>query len=252
MVDSVLAVVPLTSDDRGAPGGCAGLVELRGRSLVGRVVDALVASGCVDRVVVAAPPAAVEALVAELGDRSESRTVIEVREVVADGVLARLSAVLDVEPADVVVVHDPLYPLAPVDLVGVLLDALAATPSAVGVVPLGPVTDTLKRVDEDGAVIGTVDRAGYRTVHVPQAYRAAPLRATLADAGPESLHRSGPQVLVELVRGAGGWVVAVPAPAEAVRVVDEDGLVLADAMLGPSSLTPGRAVARPAGGRSGK
>jgi 2-C-methyl-D-erythritol 4-phosphate cytidylyltransferase len=231
VTDLALAVVSVSCDDQDAPGGCAGRRDLGGRSLVARVVDTLVASGRIGRVIVAAPPGAVEALAADLG--ADAGPVVEVRGVAADGGTARLLAVLEAEPAEVVVVHDVLYPLAPVTLVADALDALAAAPSAVGAVPLGPVTDTLKRIDADGAVVGTVDRDAYRTVHVPQAYRAAGLRAALraalqADPVPSS---SGPQLLVQLVRCAGGPVVVVQAPADAVRVDGADSLLLAEGLL---------------------
>lgn len=236
MISGVVAVVPLMQDDRDAPRGCAGLRELQGRSLLGWVVDGLARSGHVGRVVVPVPEAVGRAVVDEV---LVDVVPIDVVPVSADDANGRLLAVLGCDPAGIVVVHDPLHPLSPASLLPAVLEALADAPDVAGAVPLGPVTDTLKRVDEDDVVTGTLDREGYRTVHVPQAYRTAAVRAALSGAEPDELRRSGVQVLPELVRRAGGRLVAVPAPAEAVRIVGDDDLVLAEALIHGSRRGPG-------------
>lgn len=237
MISGVVAVVPLAQDDRDAPRGCAGLRELRGQSLLGWVVDGLARSEHVDRVVVPVPPAVVETVV---GVVLVGVVPIDVVPVSAGGANERLLAVLSRESAGIVVVHDPLHPLSPASLVPTVLDGLADAPDVAGAVPLGPVTDTLKRVNEDDVVTGTVDRDGYRTVHVPQAYRTAAVHAALSGAELAELRRPGVHVLPELVRRAGGRLVAVPAPAEAVRIAGDDDLVLVEALVDGTGDGPGR------------
>jgi 2-C-methyl-D-erythritol 4-phosphate cytidylyltransferase len=238
VIGSAVAVVPLMHGDRDAPGGCAGLREFRGRSLLGWVLGALARSGQVGRVIVPVPPALAETVADALP--GEGVLPVDVVPVLTNGATVRLLAALERESAEIVVLHDPLYPLSPAGLVPAVLGALADAPDAVGVVPLGPVTDTLKRVGRDDVVTGTVDREGYRTVHVPQAYRTAAVRALLSGAGPDVLCEWGPHVLPELVRRVGGRLVTVPAPAESVRVDGDDGLVLAEALLdGPRRGGPG-------------
>lgn len=160
-----------------------------------------------------------------------------------------------------VVVHDPLYPLASQTLVTAVVEALtrSRTPSStsagpgvgpdiggsggsgggavpswerrVAAVPVRPVTDTLKWIDEDDVVLGTADREQFRMVYSPQAYWSGALRTLLASATSGQLCAAGPDVLPQMVQAAGGRLLPVPAPAEVFRLSTEEDLVLADAML---------------------
>lgn len=68
----------------------------------------------------------------------------------------------------VVLVHDGARPLAPASLVGSVLDAVRAGHPVV--VPVLPLTDTVKQVD--GTTLGaTPDRTGLRVVQTPQGFR---------------------------------------------------------------------------------
>jgi 2-C-methyl-D-erythritol 4-phosphate cytidylyltransferase len=72
-----------------------------------------------------------------------------------------------------VLICDHRYPLAP----GQLADrVLAVLPDGHDVVvPILPVTDTVKAVDELGSVLGTVDRSALRTVQYPRGFTASAL-----------------------------------------------------------------------------
>ena len=129
-----VAVVPAAgSGERLAAGVPKAFFQLDGRTLVERAVDGLLQSGVVDRVVVAA-----------------------------------LAAVADVEEPDFVLVHDAARALTPPELVVRVVEALRAGHSAV--VPVLPLTDTIKAVDANGTVLGTPDRAGLRAVQTPQGF----------------------------------------------------------------------------------
>jgi 2-C-methyl-D-erythritol 4-phosphate cytidylyltransferase len=69
-----------------------------------------------------------------------------------------------------VLVHDAARPLTPPAVVRRVVDAVAAGHGAV--VPVIPMADTVKRVDDDGAVLSTVDRSALRSVQTPQGFRA--------------------------------------------------------------------------------
>jgi 2-C-methyl-D-erythritol 4-phosphate cytidylyltransferase len=264
-VTRAFGVVPLIHDDREAPAACAALRTLRTVPLVRRAVGALVRSGRVGLVLVPVPPALstrVAELLADLTDpggftdRSDPSgpdafdvpaTEIRVLPVHENGPGARTLAALRVLPEiaqrpgrprpgtdDIVVVHDPLHPLAPAALVQAVVDALAAAPAAsgpAGVVPVRPVTDTLKWVDEDDVVTGTADREGFRMVYSPQAYRMGVLQAVLEAADPQVLRARGAELIPTLVQCSGGRLLTVPAPGEVFRVAGTDDLVLAEAML---------------------
>ncbi|WP_233149670.1 2-C-methyl-D-erythritol 4-phosphate cytidylyltransferase [Kineosporia sp. A_224] len=227
--------MPVGHDDRLAPAGCAALRPLREVPLVRRAVGALVRSGVVDAVVVVTPPALVEpvgALVAGLtGD-----VPVEVLAAQENGPGLRVRAALRArrpDAASTVVVHDPLFPLAPAALVRAVVAALdgAVQETVTAVVPVRPVTDTLKRVDEDDVVTATVDREGFRMVYSPQAYRAGALVAALEAATEADLRDPGADVLPRLVQTGGGRLSSVLAPGEVFRVGTADDLVLAEAML---------------------
>ena len=72
-----------------------------------------------------------------------------------------------------VLVCDHRYPLAPSRLAERVLAALGGGHDVV--VPILPVTDTVKSVDELGSVLSTVDRSTLRTVQYPRGFTASVL-----------------------------------------------------------------------------
>jgi 2-C-methyl-D-erythritol 4-phosphate cytidylyltransferase len=229
----VLGVVPVTHDDREAPSGCAAARLLGDAPLLVRAVSALARSGVIDRLVIPVPPALatqVKELVA-----GSAGCVIEVLAVHDNGPGVRLLAALQSHPSashGVVVVHDPLHPLAPPSLVVSVVEALLAQgPDCAGVLPIRPVTDTLKAVDEDDVVTSTADRETFRMIYSPQAYRAQTLLRALRSSAPAALRERGADRLPRLVQGAGGRLVTVPAPGEVFRIATADDLILAEAMM---------------------
>jgi 2-C-methyl-D-erythritol 4-phosphate cytidylyltransferase len=236
-------------DDREAPAGCAALRLLRDVPLVRRAVGALARSGMVSVIVVPAPPALVP-LVAELVATAGGPATVEVLPVHENGPGHRVLAALRAQrppPWQPVVVHDPLHPLAPAALVTAVLGALtgALTGTTDGArwagpegqaantvaVPVRPVTDTLKWVDQDDVVTGPADRQHFRMVYSPQAYWPAGLLAALGGCSADELRAPGAEVLPRLVHQLGGRLLPVPAPGEVFRISTTEDLVLAEAML---------------------
>jgi 2-C-methyl-D-erythritol 4-phosphate cytidylyltransferase/2-C-methyl-D-erythritol 2,4-cyclodiphosphate synthase len=74
---------------------------------------------------------------------------------------------LDGRAPDIVLVHDAARPFCSTSLVSRAIAACSETGAAI---PALEVTDTIKRVDADGRVAGTVDRAALRAVQTPQAF----------------------------------------------------------------------------------
>jgi 2-C-methyl-D-erythritol 4-phosphate cytidylyltransferase/2-C-methyl-D-erythritol 2,4-cyclodiphosphate synthase len=81
-------------------------------------------------------------------------------------VMAGLEA-LSARTPDIVLVHDAARPFCSAELVSRAITACAQTGAAI---PALEVIDTIKRVDADGHVAGTVDRAQLRVVQTPQAF----------------------------------------------------------------------------------
>lgn len=86
------------------------------------------------------------------------------------------------EGTGTVLVHDAVRPLATSALVDRVREAARSGPA----VPVVPVVDTVKRVDEDGFVLETVDRSRLRLVQTPQGFPRDVLERVL-----ERAHRDG-------------------------------------------------------------
>ena len=158
--------MPLTSEVRavltaagsGSRLGCEGpkaLVELSGRPLVWWAARGLRAGG-VGAIVVTAPASSIEDFQRALSD-------IDDLTVVAGSNRSRQESVA------LVLVHDAARPLTPPQVTGRVIDAVAGGAGAV--IPVLPVTDTLKTVDASGAVVGTPRRSDIVAVQTPQGFR---------------------------------------------------------------------------------
>lgn len=258
-----VGIVLVLRDDPAAPYGSASLYDLRGDPLLAYAVRALAGAGSgpgsggaagIGSVVVTAPPELEPAVRSALGRALDpaSGTALgpvpgvsaRLRVGSAVGFLPLLRAALDALPGDVpVVVHDPRHPLTGPDQVAAVLAALLRDESGPDdiAVPLAPVTDTLKAVDQDGLVLATVDRRGFLSARFPQAARAGALIRALAvdpavpgghgPGGAPDPHGDDPGTLPRLVRAAGGRVVAVPAEGHDLRIRSGEEVTLASALL---------------------
>lgn len=119
-----------------------------------------------------------------------------------------------------VLVHDVARPFVPDEVIMRVLEALRAGADAV--IPALSVTDTIKRVDADGVVLGTVDRSELVLVQTPQGFRRDVLVAAHA-AGHDGV--TDDAALVEL---AGGRVVVVPGDELAFKITTPWDLAMAD------------------------
>ncbi len=217
-----VAVVPAAgSGERLGAGVPKAFYQLDGRTLVERAVDGLLKSGVVDRVVVAVP-----------ADRTDRAKLILGRDatVVAggvnrgDSVSLALAAVNDGEQPDFVLVHDAARALTPPDLVVRVVEALRAGHPAV--VPALPVSDTIKAVDANGAVLGTPERAGLRAVQTPQGFATEVLLRAYQQAG--SVDFTDDASLVEHI---GGQVQVVYGDPLAFKITTRLDLLLAHAIV---------------------
>ena len=126
---------------------------------------------------------------------------------------------------DTVLVHDVARPFVPVEVVDRVLAALAEGADAV--IPTRPVTDTIKQVDEDGAVVATLDRSELRVVQTPQGFRRAVLEA--AHAAGVGRNFTDDAALVE---AHGSQVTVVDGADEAFKITRPWDLALAEAVAG--------------------
>lgn len=144
-------------------------VELRGESLVARSVRAMGEAG-VDRIVVVVSPE-MEALARE----QLAGFSVSVAHGGAERVDSIWSAIRGISLVDAtVVIHDAARALTPPAMIARVVQAVEA--GAPAVVPVVPVTDTVKVV-EGSAVRSTPDRSRLRAVQTPQGFDLRTLRA---------------------------------------------------------------------------
>ena len=162
-------------------------------------------------------------VVAPAGWLDRARELVDA--VVVEGGVTRQDSVdagLRALPAavDAVLVHDVARPFVPAAVIERVVRALE---HADAVIPALAVTDTVKRVDPDGVVLATLDRADLVAVQTPQGFR----REVLVAAHTRAAHREATDDAA-LVEAAGGRVVVVDGDEAAFKITTPQDLALAE------------------------
>ena len=97
---------------------------------------------------------------------------------------------------DLVAVHDAARPLASASLLDRLIEAALEDGAAVPVIPLA---DTAKQVDESGMVLSTPSRKSLRLVQTPQVFRFHLIAEAYGSAERSGLEATDDSALVELL-----------------------------------------------------
>jgi 2-C-methyl-D-erythritol 4-phosphate cytidylyltransferase len=202
------------------PGIPKALRELAGEPLLVHAVRRLSAAPSVGQIVVAAPAGDVGAVCALL------EPVAEVV-VVAGGASRQASVAAALAAADpafgIVLVHDAARALTPPEMIERV--AAAVRGGMPVVIPVLPVVDTIKQVDDAGRVAGTVDRSVLRAVQTPQGFRRDVLVAAHAAAVDEHTDDAG------LAEKLGVAVHTVPGDEVALKITRPVDLRIAAALL---------------------
>jgi 2-C-methyl-D-erythritol 4-phosphate cytidylyltransferase/2-C-methyl-D-erythritol 2,4-cyclodiphosphate synthase len=145
------------------------LVQLAGRTLIEHAVAQM--SPIADQIIVAAPA----------GLEEEFRTLLGTEVTVVTGGITRTESVnaglkLVSKESKYVLVHDAARPLASTDLARRIIKELEAGADAV--IPGLKVVDTIKRVNVDGFVTKTPNRAKLRAIQTPQGFTRETLIAS--------------------------------------------------------------------------
>jgi 2-C-methyl-D-erythritol 4-phosphate cytidylyltransferase len=198
------------------------LLTCAGTTIVARAVERASAAPLVTGVVVVAPPGWEEAVGRLVG-------AYRVDAVVAGGPSrqASVAAGLAVVPADAgrVICHDAARPLASSALFTRTLEALEGWD---GVVPVLPMVDTVKRV-QDGRVEGTEPRGSLALAQTPQAFGAAALREAHERAARDGFDGTDDAVLLER---AGYRVRAIEGERTNLKITTTEDIRLAEALAG--------------------
>jgi 2-C-methyl-D-erythritol 4-phosphate cytidylyltransferase len=177
-------------------------------------------------VVIAAPPSdldIVSTVTAPLAPADGAVHVVAGGAERSDSVrLALTYALREIPDTSIVLVHDAARAFTPPAVVRAVVEAVAAGHPAV--IPVLPVVDTVKQVDEDGVVVATPDRSSLRVVQTPQGFDAAVLLRA-HEAGLGATDDAG------LVERLGVPVVTVPGHPDAMKITTRFDLAVAEALL---------------------
>ncbi len=196
------------------------LVELAGRPMLAWSLRALEAMPEIEQIVVALPLGAGlprgcgERVIGVEGGATRSQSVRCALEVAA--------------PEGPVLVHDAARPLLTPAIARQVLAALHADDRADAAIAAAAVTDTIKRVGEDGGVVETLDRSSLWAVQTPQAFHRGPLERALA-APADVLARATDDAW--LLERLGRRVVVAPIDAENLKVTTPRDLRRAEDLL---------------------
>jgi len=141
------------------------------------------------------------------------------------------------EAIEIVLVHDAARALTPATLFDDVLRAVRETGD--GIVPGLAVIDTIKRVDANGTILGTVDRSELSAVQTPQGFPRAVLVAAQHAVVAEMTDDAA------LVAAAGHRVRAVPGDQRAFKITTAQDLERAELLLAAPATTARTAVLVP-------
>lgn len=219
---SSAAIIPAAGSGTRLGGGTPKAFRLlRGRSLLAHAVGGL--STVVDLIVVAVPVGMLDSAQAELCPVAGG---CDVRVVAGAATRQRsVAAALATLPPEIdsVLVHDAARPLMPATVARDVLAAVRA--GATAVVPVLAVADTLKSIDADGLVTGTVDRTALVAAQTPQGFRRDVLQRAYREAAGTLTDDAG------LVQALGVAVRTVPGSAAGFKITTPYDVVLAEALL---------------------
>lgn len=153
------------------------LAPIGGQPLLAWTIDAVAAAPEIERIVVVAAPGREDAVTTLRSVDGRVAAVVPGGRRRQESVAAGIDALVRLDPDGAdrpVLIHDGARPLVSPALVGAVARATAALGA---VIPIVPITETVKRLDGD-RIVETVERAGLATAQTPQGFR----RGLLLDA----------------------------------------------------------------------
>lgn len=195
--------------------------EWRAKPVLRHCVDALVAAGCGQIVIVAPAGARTEALLA--AGNPANAIVVDGGVTRQDSVRAGLESLVEAAPEHVLI-HDAARPDLPRPVIERLLTALA---HHAGAIPALPVVDSLAVAGEGNIMAGKADRESLRRVQTPQAFRYRDILAA---------HRAWPGATdagddAQVLAASGGAVALVEGDERLKKITFAEDF--ADAMTSP-------------------
>ncbi|PID39177.1 MAG: 2-C-methyl-D-erythritol 4-phosphate cytidylyltransferase [Proteobacteria bacterium] len=201
-------------------------LELDGIPVIGHTLMAFDRCFAIDRMVLVLPSEDIP----QIGRTVLNRLVLEHDiEIVAGGQRRQDSVCNGLtflgNEAETVLIHDGVRPFVRQSLIRSCLQGVAATGACI---PAIPATDTLKRVDEDNTIVGTLDRQGIQCAQTPQTFDTALIRRAHRLARQNRYSVTDDASVAEL---AGERVTVIPGDSDNIKVTHPPDLALARAIL---------------------
>lgn len=153
----------------------------------------------------------------------------KVRQVVSGGATRMESALAGVSAvrhgAELIAIHDGARPLVTED---VITRCIYAAQKYRAAVPVVPSADTLKSVDSEGFVLGTVDRESTVRVQTPQVFEADLIKGALTKAVTLGLALTDDCSAMEMM---GVKTFTVEGDAQNIKITTPDDLITAEAIV---------------------
>ena len=123
---------------------------------------------------------------------------------------------------DIVVIHDGVRPFVSLDLVHETIEAARDFGAAIAAIP---VSDTIKKVTEEGLVERTVDRGGLWRVQTPQTFQVSLLKEAFEKAQADNFYGTDESSLIEYL---GREVKVIPGSEFNIKITRSEDLVLGE------------------------
>jgi 2-C-methyl-D-erythritol 4-phosphate cytidylyltransferase len=123
---------------------------------------------------------------------------------------------------DIVVVHDGVRPFVTPDLIRETVEAARDFGAAITAIP---VSDTIKKVNEEGLVERTVDRCGLWRVQTPQTFQVSLIKEAFAKAQADNYYGTDESSLIEYL---GREVKVIPGSEFNIKITRSEDLVLGE------------------------
>ena len=201
------------------------LMTLGAKPVIIRTLMAFQQSPMVDDIVVVTRQEKIMGLadMIKLYDISKVTQVISGGATRMESALAGVSAVK--EGAKLIAIHDGARPLF---TQGVIRRVVEAANEHMAAVPAVPCVDTMKQVNQEGVVIGSVDRSSVVRVQTPQAFDADLIKGALSRAVEKNLPLTDDCSAMEMM---GVKTYVVEGDAGNIKLTEPDDMILAEAIL---------------------
>ncbi|MBQ9685781.1 MAG: 2-C-methyl-D-erythritol 4-phosphate cytidylyltransferase [Oscillospiraceae bacterium] len=165
----------------------------------------------------------------EIADLCYKNGLHKVKQVIGGGATRMESALAGVSAvrhdAELIAIHDGARPLVSQE---VITRTILAAKQYRAAVPAVPSTDTLKAVDENGMIVGTVDRATTVRVQTPQIFEADLIKGALTKAAEQGLALTDDCAAMDMM---GVKTRVVEGDPENIKMTTPNDLIAAEAIV---------------------